>query len=353
MAKFLINRRKAKGQAPGSLVFLGEQKMEKTRKRIIQYNEDFIKEIEVDTIEETFNQTSDDYCTWINIDGIHKISHFEKLGQNFNISPLALEDILNTDQRPKFFEDKKNITIIVKAIFESKTDHSIVTEQISFVIGKNYLLSFQEREGDHFEPVRERLRKSIGRIRSTGVDYLLQALFDALIDNYILSVELLGDVIEKQEKLLSQPNDTFTESIYHLKTNIAYIRKNVRPLKEIMVRLLKTDSELIGAKTNIYFQELDELVTQTLESIDFYYTMISDQLNIYNTNVSNRVNDVMKVLTIFAAIFIPLTFIAGIYGTNFDHLPELHFKYSYYVMLGIMAIVAIFMLLYFKRKKWF
>ncbi len=353
MARFLKNRKKSHGEAPGSLIFIGNQKMEKSRIRVIQYNKENLVEKEPDKIENAGTYVRKGYLTWINIDGLHDVDLMEKLGNMFQLSSLALEDMLNTDQRPKFFEDEHNVIIILKALTFDKDSSILHSEQISFILGDNYLITLQERVGDYFEPVRERLRNNMGRIRTSEPDYLCYSLFDTLVDSYIMNIEAVGDIIEEQDvTILKGAKRNIIEEIYKHKTEISYIRKSIRPVKEIMTHFIKSDSKFIHKKTHVYLNDLDDLVTQALEAIEIYYTMVSDQLTVYHTNLSNRVNDVMKVLTIFAAIFIPLTFIAGVYGTNFDHLPELHYKYSYFIMLGVMVCMAGVMLLYFKRKKW-
>jgi magnesium transporter len=353
MARFLKSRQKAHGQAPGSPIFIGKQKMEIPRIRVIQYNMDSMIEEELDNIDNIKSYIKKDYVTWINIDGLHNTELLEQLTSMINLSSLALEDILNTDQRPKFFQDLKNILVILKAFIYNKDSNILSSEQISFIIGNNYLITIQERVGDYFEPVRNRLRKSIGKIRDSGADYLCYTLLDSIVDSYIMNIELLGDIIEDQEEaILKGTNKRIIEDIYRHKTEISFIRKSIRPVKEVMTHIIKYESELIHRKTRVYLNDLDDLVDQALEATEIYYTMVSDQLTVYHTNLSNRVNDVMKVLTVFASVFIPLTFIAGVYGTNFDYLPELHFRYSYFIMLGVMLVVAVIMLIYFRRKKW-
>jgi magnesium transporter len=353
MARFLKSRQKAHGQAPGSPIFIGKQKMEIPRIRVIQYNMDSMIEEELNNIDNIKSYIKKDYVTWINIDGLHNTELLEQLTSMINLSSLALEDILNTDQRPKFFQDLKNILVILKAFIYNKDSNILSSEQISFIIGNNYLITIQERVGDYFEPVRNRLRKSIGKIRDSGADYLCYTLLDSIVDSYIMNIELLGDIIEDQEEaILKGTNKRIIEDIYRHKTEISFIRKSIRPVKEVMTHIIKYESELIHRKTRVYLNDLDDLVDQALEATEIYYTMVSDQLTVYHTNLSNRVNDVMKVLTVFASVFIPLTFIAGVYGTNFDYLPELHFRYSYFIMLGVMLVVAVIMLIYFRRKKW-
>ncbi|MBN2347615.1 MAG: magnesium/cobalt transporter CorA [Bacteroidales bacterium] len=352
MPRFLIKRTAAKGTSPGSLIFLGTKKMEQTRMRIIHYSKENLIERDILDIDEMDDFLKEDTVSWLNIDGLHDTSLIENVGEKFDIHSLQLEDILNTDQRPKVEEDEDNIIVYLKFLSRN-ADRRLNAEQVAFVLGQNYLITFQEKTGDYFEHVRDRIRNFKGRIRSLKADYLLYSLMDTIVDNYIADIGELGEQIENLEnKVLQQPDQETLTEIYNQKTEISFIRKNIRPVKEILTRLLISQSGLIRKKNLIFLRDLDDLVTQSLEAVELYHSMVTDYLNIYHSSISNRANEVMKVLTIFAAIFIPLTFLAGVYGTNFEYLPELHFKYSYFVMWGIMITVAVIMLLYFKRKKW-
>lgn len=353
MARFLKSRFKAKGAAPGSLIFMGDQKMDAPRIRLFNFNDEISTENEYHTIEEALDNIKPRQINWLNIDGLHEILPIQKIGKHYNISPIALDNVLNTGQRSKFFEDKNSLTIVVKAVYYDPENNKISVEQISFILCKDIIISFQEKPGDHFEPVRERIRNNIGRIRNSAADYLLYTLIDSLIDNNLIIIEQIGDKVEQIEHKLSDPNKEVSAEIFHYKTEISYFRKTVRPLREVITRLLRSNSKLIDNDSIIYFQELNDLIEHSIEALDTYFSMIGDQLNILNTYLSNRVNDVMKVLTIFASIFIPLTFIAGVYGTNFEFVPELSFRYSYFIMWGIMITVSISMLYYFKKNKWF
>lgn len=353
MARFIKSRKKLKGAASGSLIFLGTQKIENPRIRLIRFNQDTITEKEVQTIKDALNDIDSSQVNWLNIDGLQETSIIKAIGEHFDISSLALENVLNTGQRSKFFEDKNSITYLTKAVYYDPEHMKITVEQISFILCGHCVISFQEKPGDHFEPVRERIRNHIGRIRRSSEDYLLFALLDSLVDNYLIDIEQIGAQIEALEERLFVPDKRVSDELFHFKTEITYFRKTIRPQKEVVTRLIRSNSPLIQPDTKIYYHELNDLIEHAIDTIDIYFGMIGDQLNIYNTNINNRVNEVMKVLTIFAAIFIPLTFIAGVYGTNFDYLPELHFKYSYFVMWGIMLVVAAGMLIYFKKNKWF
>lgn len=353
MARFLKSTALVKGAAPGSLIFVGEQNMQTPRIRLFVYNQDEIAENEFETIEEAIQQITSDHVSWLNIDGIHDTSLIRKIGQHFDISPIALDNVLNTGQRSRYFEDKNSLAVLSKAVYYDHSTNHISVEQISFILVNDVVLSFQEKPGDHFEPVRDRIRQNIGLVRKSSADYLLYTLIDSLVDNYLINIEEIGSRVEELEPQLSEPNKALSTKLFHYKTEITFFRKTIRPLKEVMTRLLRSKTGILSEESHSYFLELSDLVEHAIDAIDTYFAMVGDQINLYNTNISNRANDVMKVLTIFASIFIPLTFIAGIYGTNFEYLPELQFKYSYFVMWGVMFSVAIGMLIFFKRNKWF
>lgn len=352
MARFLKDKQNSKGAAPGSLIFIGQQKMENSRIRVTQYNTEYIKEGELKKLDKIGEYLSDDHVTWISIHGLQDTTLIAQIGEKFDISSLILEDILNTDERPKFIEDDTHLFVILKSLSFNPKNCKFQIDQISLIVGENYLISIQETETDYFEDVSRRLNSGMGKIRSYSPDYLCYTLIDTVVDGYILNIEKMGSVIEEQEKRLLTSDKQIIENIYHYKTELAYIRKNIRPVKELMTRFVTSDSDLINDRTYSYLRDLEGLVTQALEAIEIYYTMVSDQQNSYNANINNNVNDVMKVLTIFSAIFIPLTFIVGVYGMNFNYIPALKYRYSYFILWGIMVAIAIIMLFFFKRKKW-
>lgn len=353
MARFLKSRVKAKGASPGSLIFIGNKKMDSTKIRLIKYSDNTISEHEFITIEKAFKAIDKREINWLNIDGIHNTDIIQKIGKHFNITPLALENVLNTGQRAKFFEDKESVTIITKAIYYDAKSNVITVEQISFVLLENVVISFQEKSGDHFEPVRARIRNGMGRIRKSTADYLMYALIDCLVDNYLISLEQLGEQIEAFEIKLSEPNKEISTQLFDYKTEVSFFRKTIKPLKEVLIRIIRSKTDLIKEQNIIFYQELYDIEDHSIEAVENYFSMTNDLINLYNINISNKVNEVMKVLTIFASIFIPLTFIAGIYGTNFDNVPELHYENAYFVMWGVMLLVAGVMLYYFKKHHWF
>jgi len=275
-----------------------------------------------------------------------------EIGKQLNISPLALENVLNTGQRAKFFEDKESITLLTKAVYYNADENKIIVEQVSFVLFQNSIISFQEKTGEHFEPVRVRIREGIGRIRKSSADYLMYALIDSLVDNYLINLEQIGEKIESLEPKLSDPGKEISSELFQFKTELSYFRKTIKPLKEVLTRLLRSKTELIREENIVFYQELFDLEEQSIEAAENYYGMTNDLINLHNTNISNKANEVMKVLTIFASIFIPLTFIAGIYGMNFINMPELQTRYGYFIVWGVMLLVVILLLFYFRRKKW-
>ena len=259
---------------------------------------------------------------------------------------------MNTDQRPKLLESEDNLFIVLKMLRYDDASKTLRAEQLSLVIGKTFLLTFQEQPGDVFEPVRERIRKQKGRIRATSIDYLAYALLDTVVDNYIYIIERFGEKIEDMEDVvLDDPEPEVMEQLSNYRKEMNYLRKSIRPAKEAITHLARLETNLIDDQTTPFLKDLEDLITQASEAIDTYREMLSDQMNLYNSSLSNKMNDMMKILTIFAAIFIPLTFIAGIYGTNFEYLPELHFKYSYYIFWGVMILVAAALLALFQTKK--
>jgi len=354
MARFFKNRIENKGAVPGSLIFIGQQKMDKHRLSVIDYDEDSLNEFEPKDISECFKYKNSNSVSWINLYGIHDIEQIKQIGDMFDLHSLLLEDILFTGQRPKLEEFDEHIFVVMKMLKYDDKEKMISSEQISIILGKNFVITLQEQPGDVFGSVRDRIRKKKGRIRNSGCDYLAYALIDTIVDNYIYAIERIGEQIEDlEEHIIENPSQEVLQEIYTYKKEISFFLKVTRPVLEIMIKFKKAETDLIHQKTKPFIKDLDDLVMHGVDTLLTYRDILSDYLNIYHTSVSNRMNEVMKVLTIFAAIFIPLTFIAGVYGTNFDFLPELHFKYSYFIMWGIMITVALFMLSYFRKKKWF
>lgn len=355
MARFLNDRKAVSGKTPGSLIHLGLQKVEKPQIRFISYSTENLVELQPDTLEECMGMISDEKVSWINIYGLHDAGFIQKLGELFDIHGLLLEDMLNTDQRPKITITDKLLVVILKVLDYNPDTNSLTSEQVSLILDDSYLITLQEKSAGYFEPIRERIRNSNGRLRRKGADYLTYAIFDTIVDNYLINIEILGSIIEKTEAQIFsavQPKN-LNQEIYKLKTELNFLRKNIRPVKEIVYRLVENESGFIEEDNLKYFHDLSDLIVQASESIEIYQTMLNDQMNIYHANLDSKANEIMKVLTIFSAFFIPLSFVAGVYGTNFDHVPELHMKNGYlYFWLLIVAIV-LSLVVYFRRRKWF
>jgi magnesium transporter len=344
---------KKAGLPPGTLVHIGERKTEKVRITLIDYNEENFQERTVDHIEECFPFKTTPTVTWINIDGLHQIETIEKIGKHFELHSLILEDILNTGQRPKCEDYDKHLFAVLKMLSYSDENQSIQSEQVSLILGQNIVISFQEAVGDVFEQIRDRIRNAKGRIRKMPADYLAYALIDAVVDNYFLILEKLGERLESiEEELVTTSTDKIPHQIHGIKRELLFMRKSVWPLRELTNNLEKTESSLILDATKPYLRDVYDHTIQIIDTVESFRDMVSGMLDIYLSSISNKMNAVMKVLTIIATIFIPLTFIAGIYGMNFKDMPELGWKWGYPIVLIIMAVVAVVMLIYFKRKKW-
>jgi len=353
MARFIKGREASKGQIPGSLILIGNQKMEKPLITLMEYDRDKLEEKELSTIEEAVACKDSKSVSWINVYGIHDMDLMSRLGEIFNFHPLILEDILNTDQRPKYDDGEAHDVFILKMLKYDEDLKEIASEQLTLILGEGYVITLQEQVGDVFNPVRERIRNAKPTSNLFNSDYLAYALLDTIVDNYILVTEAIGREIESMEdRIFIDPERSLVEKIYNLKTELSFLRKSVRPVKDMTRDLLKSENSLFTEPYHHFIRDLDDLVTQATEAIELYSGMISDHLNIYSTNVNNRINEVMKVLTIFASTFIPLTFLAGIYGMNFEYFPELTFRYSYLIFWIVVICVGVGLLIYFKRKKW-
>ena len=354
MTKKLIQKyQKQIGQIPGTLVYTGEKSDKKFNVQCFDYTKDNIEESILLNIEEAINYKETESVTWINIEGLKYTDEIENIGRQYGLHPLVLEDIVNTTQRPKIDEYENYIFIVLKMLYYNK-DENIVIEQVSFVLGENYVLTFQESEGDVFGSIRDRLRLNRGRIRGMKSDYLLYALIDAVVDNYFTIIETLGNKIEDLETDLftGTVREDINIEVQQLKREILKVRRAIFPLREIINRIEKGDYPFIFKRTITYFRDIYDHLVQVTENLDIYREMIWSLMDMYMTTISNKMNEVMKLLTIIATIFIPLTFIAGIYGMNFENIPELHYKYSYYILWGIMIMIFLGMIYYFKKKKW-
>jgi magnesium transporter len=347
-------RSKKAGLPPGTPVHIGEQKSEKTRVALFDYDERQFEEKEIASVEECLRFKGQTSVTWINVSGLHQVETLEKLNGCFGLHPLVLEDILNTDQRPKMEDFGEYVYVVLRMLSLDRTKkNTIVSEQISIILGESFVLTFQEREEDLFEPVRARIRNGKGRLRKLGPDYLVHALLDAIVDEYFVVMEALGEWIEDlEEELVSRPSPKTLQALHQLKREMIFLRKSVWPLREVIARLVRGESPLIQKTTLVYLRDVYDHTIQVIDTVETFRDMLSGMLDIYLSSISNRMNEVMKVLTIIATLFIPLTFIVGLYGMNFKYMPELEWRWGYPLVLLLMLGVSGFMIFYFRRKRW-
>jgi magnesium transporter len=354
MPKLVKKRSHKSGLPPGTLVHIGEQRVDRAKITIFDYDEVHFEEKEAKAIEECFLFKDRPTVTWINIDGLHQVDIIEKLGNHFGLHPLMLEDVVNTEQRPKMEDYGDYIFLVLKMLYHREGDVAeIEAEQVSLILGSNFVISLQEHEGDVFGSVRDRIRNNKGRIRKAGPDYLAYSLLDAVVDSYFALLEVVGEkIVDAEQELAAKPTPGILQLIHKFKRGMIFLRKSVWPLREVTSSLQRCESLLIHESTSIYLRDVYDHTIQVIDTVENYGDLISGMLDIYISSISNKMNEVMKVLTIFASIFIPLTFIAGVYGMNFTNMPELQWRYGYFVLLGVMALVALLLVAFFKKRKW-
>ncbi|KYK25601.1 MAG: magnesium transporter [Candidatus Proteinoplasmatales archaeon SG8-5] len=353
MPKVAKKRTVKVGLPPGTLVYTGEVRDEPVRTTYMIYDAEHYEEGEIKSIEELNSHVDKPEVTWINVDGIHDTGIIESIGNAFKLHPSILEDIVDTEQRPRMEDFDDYIFVTLKMLVYKEKNREVTSEHISLILGPNYLITFQERPGDIFDIIRGRIRTGKGRIRQSGDDYLAYALIDTVIDQYYIILERIGEVVEEiEEELMSRPKIETLQQIYYLKREMIFLRKSVWPLREVIGGLDRSDSALIKQETGRFFRDVYDHTIQAIDMVETYRDMLSGMLDLYLSSISNRMNEVMKVLTIIATIFIPLTFIAGVYGMNFLNMPELRWEYGYYLIWLVMLIITMLMVIYFKRKRW-
>jgi len=353
MARFIKKRASKVGLPPGSPVHIGEKRTEEVGISLIDYDEKQFAEKVIEHIEDSFPFKDKPTVTWINIDGVHRTDNIEKIGDNFGLHPLTREDIVNTGQRPKMEDFGSYVYFTLKMLMFDENEAEVKAEQVSLVLGNNFVISFQEQPGDVFEAVRQRIRGAKGRVRKMGADYLAYSLLDAVVDNYFIILERLGEQVESlEEKLVEDVQAETLRDIRRLKSEMIFLRKSVWPLREVVSSLQRGGSALISESTNVYLRDVYDHTIQVIDTIEAYRDMLSGLLDIYLSSISNKMNAVMKVLTIIATIFIPLTFVAGVYGMNFAYMPELQWEIGYPLVLLVMAVLGVIMLMFFRKKKW-
>ncbi len=345
---------KQPGLPPGTPVFTGEALEERVSITVMDYDATRCDVKHLARVEDAFPYRETSTVSWINVVGLHDVEPIQRLGEHFGLHSLVIEDIVHTTQRPKLELYDGYIYIVMKMLLYRHGEDTFDIEQVSMVLGENFVLTFQERQGDIFDPVRNRIKNSVGRIRKVGPDYLLYALMDSVVDNYFIVLEAKSDKVEDlDERLLEDPGPENLNIIRALKRRMLLVKRAVWPLRDVMAALLRDETPLVHEGTRVFLRDIYDHTVQAIDMVETLREMISGMMDLHLSSLSNRMNEIMKVLTIIAAIFIPLTFIAGIYGMNFEHMPELRFRYGYYGVLGVMAVAALAMLIYFRRKKWF
>jgi len=352
MLRLSRKRVKPVGAPPGTLVHTGRKRTEEVQITVIDYDAEKYEELKVSDIDEGFKYLDSPTVTWINIDGLHEVDVIEELGEHLEIHPLVLEDVLYVEQRPKV-EDFDDYLFLVVKMLTRVPEKGIDVEHISLILGSNWVISFQEIPGDIFVEIRERLRKAKGRIRSLGADYLCYRLLDTTVDHYYVILDEVAEQIEELESQLEgSPTPETQRRIHLLKHELLHIRKNIWPLREAVREFEQIESQLVSDEVRQFLSDVRDHTFQVIDTLDTYREMVSGLQDLYLSAISNRMNEVMKVLTIIATIFIPLTFIAGIYGMNFQYMPELTWRPAYFIALGVMVITAFGMVAFFHRKKW-
>ncbi len=339
------------GMSPGSLIHIGDIHEQQPLITVTHYNKTHHESYETQSLTEILEKKLNDCLTWVNIEGLNNIELIGGIGKEFNIHPLVLEDILNTNQRPKFegFEDYQYI--VLKNL--SLKDSEVIYEQVSILLLQDYVFTFREKHDDLFSPINQRLKKTKSRLRTQGTDYLAYVLLDIMVDQNFILQDALDEIIDKtEEELLDKPDISTLTKIQKIKRELIFIRRTVSPLRELLASILRNDNDLISDNTQVYFKDIYDHVLRISETNELQRDMVYGLLDMYRTQMSNHMNEIMKVLTVFASIFIPLTFLAGIYGMNFEHMPELKWRYAYPALWVVFIVVSVGLLYFFRKKKW-
>ena len=341
------------GMPPGSLVNTGEKEHPAAQITVMRYNEQTIVESRLEAFDACLMVADPGEVTWINVSGVSRVKDLEKLGECFKIHPLVLEDILEVGQRPKVEDYDDYLYIVLNSIRPVGEGEELAAEEISLVLGPHYLLSFYAGDDDIYAAVRARLLQAKGRIRKLGADYLAYALIDLVVDNYFIELERFGDQVESlEDEVVARPSPQTLRDVHQFKNDMIMLRKSLWPLREVIARLERRESPLINENLGNYFRDVYDHTIIAIDTVETYRDILSGMLDIYLSSMSNRLNQIMKVLTIIATIFMPLTFITSLYGMNFKHMPELQWEFGYYGVIGVMLLIALAMIGYFRKKQW-
>lgn len=351
--RFHKKRSVKSGLPPGTLVHIGDESDKAVQISVIGYTPEGVEERHFEQIDQYLENPCDGSVVWVNVEGVHDVDLIRILGDRHAFHPLVLEDIVNTVQRPKI-EDYGDYLFIVLRMLRPSDDGGFSSEQLSIILGADYLFTFQEGiEGDAFESVRTRIRSGKGKIRTMGADYLAYALIDAIVDGYFSVLEGFGErIVDIEEELTVAPGQSSLHLINTMKKEIIYLRKTVWPLREAISFMERGDSHLLHATSRLYFRDVYDHTVQVIDTVETYRDLLSGMLDLYLSSISNRTNEVMKFLTVIGTIFMPLTFLVGVYGMNFKHFPELEWHNGYFMLWGAMIALALLMVAYFRKKRW-
>ena len=342
------------GLSPYELKFRGKKKAEDIRIQVIDFDLEEVRETEIKDTGELRKYLSSDSITWINVDGLHNEKIIRDLSDIFSIPADILSDVMEPSSRPQAEEFDNGFFVSIKMMEFNEKKNRVSVDNLSLIVMDKILVTFQEEKGDVFEPVRERIRKHKTKIRTSGSDYLAFTLLDVVIDNYIYILGIYGEKVETLEgRLILNTNKETLKIINLFKHELNNLRVDIKPAKEMIMGLVKLDTDFIQEENEKHYKELQDNINQAVDLLDYYREVLYDELNMYHSSMSTKLNDTMTVLTIFSVIFIPLTFIVGVYGMNFDNFPELHWKYGYFIVWGIMLLIVAGMIGYFKKRKWF
>lgn len=348
-----VPRASGKDAPPGSVQYVGVQRDQKAKIELIEFNEEEVAEMVLERPEQLNKYLGNDKIKWIRVTGVDDVELISGLGELFQINQLELEDITNTTQRPRMEERKNYIFLVFKALLLNPETKEVTIEQVSLIQGNNYVLSFHETDSGLFDPLRSRILKGNGRVRKMKSDYLTFALADVIIDQYFVVLEDIGDTIEEIEnELVIAPGAANQEAIYRLKRRLVYVGRTIWPVRELINEVERSDHPFIHDESRIYFRNIYDHTVQIIETLDSLRDLTSSMMDLYLSSVSLKLNEIMKILTIFSALFIPLTFFAGVYGMNFKYLPELEWTWGYPLFWIVCVAVTVLMLLYFRRKRW-
>jgi len=354
MSRFIKKNKEHIGLSPFALIFRGQKKTDKSILRAMNFDLEEVRELDVKSNEQLISLKKSKTLSWLNVDGLDNVELMENLAKIFQIENNILSDVMNPSIRPKVQEFENGIFATINMLEYNEKNDNLSVENLSLIITDNTLISFQEQPGDVFDPIRDRIRKHKNKIRTSGPDYLAFALLDIVVDNYIYVIGMLGDKIESLEEYMTlEPKKEQLDNINSFKKDLNFLRKHIKPAREMILNLAKLESDYIHDENHIHFKELQDNINEAADLSDSYREILYDQLNIYHSSMSTKLNEIMRVLTVFSVIFIPLTFLVGVYGTNFVYLPEKDWHYGYFAMWGVMIITTLIMLWYFKRKKWF